>query len=586
MSIGTRSYTSNTIGVTSQNTPLALPAPEEHPLYSEWKIFDRWLQREDERIAQEAGLARPLSLGDPPTTAFSEDAATTATLYQLRRQVDDAILIEENRTKRNAAEKRTHLSPSDAMKQKVRGMPSAPLRTYTLDTEHSGIFSGFNEQNGSTAAEHHAMTSSTVTIRPSQYSPSLTLSPAGSPNAEEGFFGSMDWTHSPTTTTMPYNKSNRSSVSTIRSSPGSSPDSRFSPSGLGISTAGTTPEHASRLLHRRLSATSLATIALGEGALEWHSLCRKVTVERQSSEHTNGRDRSIAESKECDVHWQYREDTGISLRAVYRSSKDGKPRPWTMQHFPATGPSIPLTTTYADGQVSVEFPRASFGKLDKHLTNINYTFRSPEAAEKLQTLLYTNNGAEPAELQFDRPVLSISSNKNPTECRGKNIRLWRRSETRLCDEGLVGFDVLVLLFYTSALEDRGHWVEEPHYAFEWLPESYFQKKESDKITLVFSKDASKWSRDKLFQKRRGSKGSTSSSGPKTPTLSGRVSSHMERRDSSMSFASGSANMASGAANLNRYGYSELNIRFQNRADRAAFLDVWKRNVKPFRASPS
>ena len=590
MSIGGLSYTNNAFGIASNNTPLALPAPEEHPLFSEWKVFDRWLQREDERLAQEAGTSRPLSLGDTPATSLRGDAATTATLYQLRRQVDDAIFIEENRMKRNAAERRTHLAPSDAMRQEVRAMPNAPLRTYTLETEHSGNFSGFN-QHGSHTGDQHPMDSSTATLRPVQYAPSSpNTSPAGSPYLESEFFGSMDWAQSPTSTTMPLSMSNRSSVSTIRSSASGSPDSRISPSGLGISTNHTTPEYGSRPLHHRLSATSLATIVLGEGALEWRSLCRKVQVEKRSLEHSRGNDLVNNETKECDIHWQYREDTGISLRAVYRSSKDKKARPWTLQQFPATGPSIPLTTTYPDGQVSIEFPRASFGKLDKHLTNINYTFSGPKSSEDFQTLLYTNNGADPAELKYDRPILSISSNKNSSECRGKNIRLWRRSETRLSDDGLIIFDVLVLLFYTSALEDRGYWVEEPHYAFEWLSDSVLEK-DSDKLTLTFSKDATKWSRDKLFHRRRSSRssiGSNATSLINSPSLSARRRGSVV--DVSLSSSPGSTygghGSSSMSAGLNRYGYSELNIKFQNRKDRAAFCKVWKRHVKPLGASAS
>ncbi|KAF1845614.1 uncharacterized protein K460DRAFT_111668 [Cucurbitaria berberidis CBS 394.84] len=595
MSLGGRSYTNNALGSSSQGTPLALPAPDEHPLYSEWRIFDRWLQSEDDRVAQEAGLTRPLSLGDTPAAAPSGDVETAAILYHLRRQVDDAILIEENRVKRTTAEKRSHLAPSDAMKQKVRGMPPAPQRTYTLDTEHSGNFSGF---------EQHHMSSSSTTIRPGSSTPLSPVPPSGSPRIESSYFSSMDWAQSPTDTTITHDiGNNRSSVSTTRSSFSNSPDSRLSVSGLGLSTAGTTPESAlSRPLRHRLSVTSLATIALGEGAMEWNSLCRKVQVERQSAEHVHGRERIVVETKECDVHWRYREDTGISLRTLYRSSKDNKPRPWTMQHFPATGPSIPLTTTYADGEVSVDFPRGSFGKLDKHWTEIKYTFNGYDSAEKFQTLLYTNNGTDSAELKYDRPILSISSNKNSPECRGRNLRLWRRSETHLEQNGPVTFNALVLLFYTSAL-DKGHWVEEPHYAFEWLADSIF-KKDSDKLTLVFSKDPAKWTSDKLFQRRKSSNSSVASNPatPRSPTFSRKRNDSMEipgmaRSGTDVSVASSAisitsrsvfgrsnGSVSSRAGNLNRFGYSELDIKFQNREDRRAFLDVWKEYVKPLGAN--
>jgi hypothetical protein len=129
----------------------------------------------------------------------------------------------------------------------------------------------------------------------------------------------------------------------------------------------------------------------------------------------------------------------------------------------------------------------------------------------------TNNGADPAEPKFDRPILSIASNKNPTERRARNLRLWLRTEIRLEQEGPVTFTVLVLLFYTSALEDKGHWVEEPHYAFEWLTESTCRK-ETDKLTLVFSKDAAKWTPHKLLQRRRSSKDPTIEAPPKSASL--------------------------------------------------------------------
>ncbi|KAH7341180.1 hypothetical protein BKA66DRAFT_580388 [Pyrenochaeta sp. MPI-SDFR-AT-0127] len=595
VSFGGRMYTTNALTSVSQTSPLALPAPDEHPLYSEWRVFDRWLQSEDERVAQEAGLTRPLSLGDAPAAAPSGDVETAAILYHLRRQVDDAILIEENRSKRTTAEKRTHLAPSDAMKQKVRGMPPAPLRTYTLDTEHSGNFSGFDQPD---------MNGSSTTRQPGSSTPSPSASPVVTPRVDSPFFGSIDWTQSPTSMTMPQDINNRSSISTTHSSFSNSPGSQLSVPGLGISTVGTTPESAvSRPMRHKLSVSSLATIALGEGALEWNSLCRKVQVERQSLEHLHGRERIITESKECDVHWRYREDTGISLRALYRSSKDGKPRPWTTQHFPATGPSIPLTTTYADGEVSIDFPRSSFGKLDKHWTDIKYTFCGHDPAQKFQTLLYTNNGIDAAELKYDRPILSISSNKNPTECRGRNLRLWRRSETHLERDVPATCDVLVLLFYTSALEEKGHWVEEPHYAFEWLTDST-SKKDSDKLTLVFSKDPAKWTPDKLFQRRKASKGSIISEEPSSPAIMSKRNdsmgiSSLARYGTRVSIAStvtsskslrgtcgsDSSSSPSRIGNLNRFGYSELEIKFQNKKDRKAFLDVWAQYVKPLGASP-
>ncbi|OAL53391.1 hypothetical protein IQ07DRAFT_562218 [Pyrenochaeta sp. DS3sAY3a] len=594
MSLGGQWYTSEALGSSSHNAPKALPSTEEaHPLYKDWEIFNRWLKTEDERIAVEAGLSRPLSLGDTPAAAPTGDAETAAILYHLRREVDDAIMIEENRSKRTAAEKRSHLAPSDAMKQKVRSMPPAPNRTYTLETDHSGNFSGFDPPT--------TMGGTSPTIRPGPSSPSPRTSLTGSPQIEHSFFGS-DWAHSPTSPTMSPTMSadfaRTSSVSTNRSSLSNSPDSRRVSSGLGISTAGTTPENAmSRTIRPKLSVTSLATIALGEGALDWNSLCRKVQVERVSSDKSHGRERTNIESKECDIHWRYREDAGISLRSLYRSSKDGKPKVWAVQNFPATGPSIPLTTTFGDGEVSIDFPRGSFGKLDKNWSDIKYTFAGTEQSTKFQTLLYTNNGRDDAELLFDRPILTISSTKTHPECRGRNLRLWRRSETHLTQNGPVTADVLVLLFYTSALGDKGHWVEEPHYAFEWLPSATY-KKDCEKLTLVFSKEPAKWTSDKLFQRRKSSRSDDAAptspiwamskrkdsmeipgitrSGTETSVAS--ASSALSIRSSLSVF--GRSKESSRMANLNQFGYSKLEIEFLGKKDRRAFLEVWGRYVKP------
>jgi hypothetical protein len=582
VTLGGRAYSTSALGFSSQHEPLSLPAPDEHPLFSEWVIFDRWLQSEDERIAREADHSRPLSMGDTPATLSSNNDQTAAILYHLRRQVDDAILIEENRAKRMTAEKRSHLSPSDAIRQEVRNMPPAPSRTYTLDTDHSGDFTGFAQ---------HQMSSSSATIRPNLSIPSPHSPKSGSPQGDS-YFGSIDWAQSPTDTSASHDAGRTASVSTNRSSMSNSPASQPNLSGADLSPGGTVQENsASFSLRRSISHTSLATMALGETALDWKRICRSVDVERNSVKYK-------AESKTCEVRWRYREDTGISIRAVYHSSQDGKLRTWIEQHFPATGPSIPLTTTFPDKAVSIDFPRNSFGKLDKQYTDIKYTFSGYESAEKFQTLLYTNNGADPAELKFDRPILTISSDKNPTECRGRNLRLWRRTETHLEDDGPVTFDVLVLLFYTSALEDKGHWVEEPHYAFEWLSEATF-KKESEKLTLVFSKDASRWKSDKLFQRRKSSSASTVAAA-KSPSSSASIFSrkrndsmeipHLTRSGTRASVVSngsmksfksvlGGGENPGRLGNLNRFGYSELEIKFQNKKDRRAFLDVWKEYVK-------
>ncbi|KAI2482801.1 hypothetical protein Ptr902_05118 [Pyrenophora tritici-repentis] len=580
MHLAGRSYSTNTLGLSSERTPLALPAPDEHPLFSEWRIFDRWLQVEDERITHESGLTRPLSLGDAPAGAPSGDAQTAAILYQLRRQVDDAIMIEENRAKRTGAEKRSHLAPSDAMKLTVRNMPPAPLRTYTLDTDHSGNFTDF---------EQHQMSSSSATIRPHANTPLPSPQLSGSPHASPSF-GSVDWMNSPTGSSTSQDFERVPSISSPRGSTSYSPDSQPSVQEPGTNTEGTTPKSPMPNHFRsRLSCTSLVTIALGKAALDWKRICLTVQVERKSVKYGH-------ESRDCDLRWRYREDTGISIRAVYHSSQDGKLRSWTEQHFHATGPSIPLTTTYADGAVSIDFPRGSFGKLEKQYTDIKYTFTGYEPAGKFQTLLYTNNGADPAELKYDRPVITISSNLHATECRGRNLRLWNRTVTRLGDDGLATFEVLVLLFYTSALEDKGHWVEEPHYAFEWLTESTYRK-ESDKLTLVFSRDPSRWTSDKLFQRRRSS--ARAEQQPKSPSIFSRKrndSMEMPQPNRSTTGVSvlsngsmksqgsihGDGATSSRAGNINRFGYSELEIRFQSKADRRAFLGVWKQYVRPLR----
>lgn len=160
------------------------------------------------------------------------------------------------------------------------------------------------------------------------------------------------------------------------------------------------------------------------------------------------------------------------------------------------------------------------------------------------------------------------------------------------EDGPVTFDVLVLLFYTTALEDKGHWVEEPHYAFEWLTDATF-KKESEKLTLVFSKDASRWTTDKLFPRRKSS--STTSTAPLSPPR--KRTDSMELPDptrcatkasvasdaSIKSFKSAlrcAANPARTPPHLNRFGYSELEIKFNNKKDRRAFLDTWKEYVRP------
>ncbi|KAL1605219.1 hypothetical protein SLS60_004763 [Paraconiothyrium brasiliense] len=349
-------------------------------------------------------------------------------------------------------------------------------------------------------------------------------------------------------------------MSTTRSSFSQSPDSRLSVPGLGISTAGTTPEDAAQPLRRKLSAASLLSIALGPGALQWNKLCRKTVVERVTPQGS--------ESRECDLHWRYREDAGISIRSVYRSGSSKEVKVWITQHFPATGPSIPLTTSFPDGDVAIDFPRSSYGRLEKRCTDVKYLMSDTRSSEKLQTLLYTNNGKEGAQLLYDRPILSISSNLNKPECRGKNLRLWKKTEVRVGLNGLESADILVLLFYTSALpEEKAHWVEEPHHVFQWLDDSTYSKS-SDKLQLIFSKEPGKWTRDKVIQRRTSSTSSEVGEGEMGTGLS-----HAGTRTSIASASAGSVTSARSSvftngpkrgagANLNRFGYSELEIKFQ------------------------
>jgi hypothetical protein len=554
MSLGGLCYTSNAFASSSRTDPRALPATDDADgLYQEWLVFSRWLKSEDERIAQEVGLSRPLSLGDTPAAAPSANAQTAAALYRLRRELEDAIVIEENRAKRTAVERRTHLAPSDAVRQEVRSLPPVPPRTYTLDTEFSDIFSRFDTPAGMISMS---------TVRPNDTTPSPKSSPKRG-SQDQSYFGE---------------------VLTDRDSHyATSPTSVRSTSFTPTTTSKTTPE-----LRSHLSVTSLATIALGESALDWRTLCRKVQVERKPPS-------GPSESRECDIHWRYNEDAGIAVRSVYRSGD--RVKVWTVQSFPATGPSIPLTTSYPDGDVSIDFPRASYGRLGKMCTDVKYTFANQETSSKMQTLLYTNNGVDAAELLFDRCVLAVSSNLNKPECRAKNIRLWKKSE----EQNGKTSDVLVLLFYTSALPDeRAHWVEEPHYAFQWLTDDTCTKS-SDKLTLVFSKEPRKWSRDKLFQQRKASSASISSvidappasrrdsgqsarSSPPSPGISGLI-----RIGTQTSITSVSSNLSSRSlfgrpghnrvGDLNRFGYNELEIKFQSKSDRKDFVALWQQYVK-------
>lgn len=572
VSFGGHAYTTNAIGSSSRTAPNALPAPSEaDQLYKDWIIFSRWLKSEDERLAIENGSSgRPSSWGATPAIAQQGDEQTAAVLYHLRRELEDAIMIEENRAKRIAVERRTNLAPSDAIRQEVQNLPHIPQRTgtiQTLNSDFSGSFSVFENGN--------AMSESTQTLRPGHSTPSPCISPTGSPQIPHSYFDAVDWGSVSESPSSPGART--SSMSTTRSSLSQSPGSRLSVPGMDISTAGTTPEDAAQPLRRRLSAASLMSIALGPGALQWNKLCRKAVVERVTPQGS--------ESRECDLHWRYREDAGISIRSVYRSGSSKEVKVWITQHFPATGPSIPLTTSFQDGDVAIGFPRRSFGRLERKCLDVKYLISDATTSERLQTLLYTNNGKDGAELLYDRPVLSISSNLNKPECRGKNLRLWKKSEVRLGSNGLEPVDVVVLLFYTSALaEEKAHWVEEPHYVFQWLDDSTYSKS-SDKLQLVFSKEPGKWTRDKVFHRQGSSKSFEAGEDAQRPGLNRTGTRTSIASSSAVSVSSARSSIFSNGpkkrvgANLNRFGYSELDIRFQSKGDRAAFLDIWKKYVR-------
>ncbi|CAI6334782.1 unnamed protein product [Periconia digitata] len=569
VSIGGQYYTTNAIGSSSRTEPLALPPlSDADQLYKDYLIFNRWLKSQDEQLVAEGGtLNRPLSLGDTPSAAPSRDDQTDAVFYHLRRELEDANAIAENRAKRTAVGKRTHLSPSEAVRQEVRNTPPAPQRTYTLDTDHSGLFSRFENYDTS-------MVDSTATIRLSPQQTSQAASPSGSPQIPSSNFEPIDWgrispTASPSSSRPQAVPGRTPSVSTTYSDLSTSPRSHFS-TGPGISTADTSPEDVGRSLRRRMSAASLMSIALGPGALQWNRLCHKVVVERTTMRGVD--------SRVCDLQWRFRDDAGISIRALYRSSTTKEVKTWTTQQFLATGPSIPLTTSYRDGDVSIDFPRSSFGKLDKGCLDVKYTITGTEASARFQTLLYTNNGKDPAELLFDRPISTISSDLNKPECRSKNLRLWKRNEIRVGLNGVETIEVLVILFYTSALEDeKAHWVEEPHYIFQWLDASVYKRSAAreKKLQLIVSKDPGRWSRHKV--RRNSSKTSESSVNQETGGRPGTL-----RRESTASSAKSmfGGKKPSGAGNLNRFGYSELEIKFQSELDRMDFLEIWQRFVKP------
>lgn len=304
VAFGGHAYSTNVLGTSTRLALDAVPVPSEaDQLYKDWLVFSRFL-KDDERL-NDGNSGRPLSHGATPAPASGNDEKTAAVLYHLRRELEDAIMVEENRVKRTALEKRTNLSPSDAVRQEMKGLPTVPLRTYTLDTDHSGSFSRFETDNP-------ILSDSMATLR----SDPCTPSPTGSPQIPQSYFAPIDWSAaSPNASSL----GARTSMSTISSSFSTSSDSRHSVGGLGINTAGTTPNDGGQSMPKKSSSASLLSIALGPGALQWNKLCRKVEVERSTLRGT--------ECKECDLHFRYREDAGISIRAVYRANR-GEVKVW------------------------------------------------------------------------------------------------------------------------------------------------------------------------------------------------------------------------------------------------------------------
>jgi hypothetical protein len=353
------------------------------------------------------------------------------------------------------------------------------------------------------------------------------------------------------------------SISTTYSSVNTSLDSRSLVSRMSISTAATDFESLRSSQESIISRPSLTDIDIGPGALAWQALCRKVQVQRTSP-------RGV-ETKLCDLHWRHREDGGMSIRSVVRSTTDGKARLFTTQHFPASGPSIPQATSYPDGETSIEFPRGSYGKLDKWYTDINYTLRDSESSNKLQTLLYTNDGKDDAELIYDRPIITISTNLNKPECRAKNLRLWRRNGI---DRGRY-VDGVQMLFYTNALrEDKGHWVEESHTAFEPLP---LNLPPSDRLTLFFRKDTmpAKSRIPGWLRSVRQTTYSVAKSNSSSADVSALDFDVISTDSSPPTFSHSSLPSMFETSSRNRFGYSKIEIKFQSKADCNDFLLVWQ-----------
>lgn len=540
----------------------ALPAPSEaDQLYQEWLTFSRWLKSEEERLAGSDSARARLPYRGRPMLAQNTDDETISVLNRIRMEVDDALVIEQNRV-RGERGRREHAPANDTMRREVQAMPEY-RRAYTLSDDIS-------------------MSDSVATIRATRPN-SISISPTGSPQLEPpspnlGGWGSL--------VAEPSSASQRraSSVRTTDSRLDAPRAYRSSVSGSEWSTAATTPDGISP--NPRASALSLANLTLGEPALKWVPLCHKVQVERVTPKG--------AEMKNCDIHWCYREDAGISLRVLYASTSsflpDGRPqaKTWITQDFRSTGPPIPLTTTYPDGYVSIGFPGSTMGHLSKPCSNVSYTFADPAAAKKFQTLLYTDNGQTDAKLLYERPVC-VSSNLYPNECRHTNLRLWRKRGQH--NSAFLGIaqqqmpEVLVLLYYTNNLpEDSAHWVEEQHYAFECLSDSALKESSSTKLKLVFCKDTARRSStgSKLFSQRRRSsnKGRSSIDPIEENTALSSGGRNASRNSQALSItpsvsSSSSAASASPDESVNCWGYSELKIEFQSKEDRKDFLKIWR-----------
>jgi hypothetical protein len=516
------------------------PQSYANDLYREWFVFESRLKAEERRLASEGienySTPREARLPIPR----NGDEATATVLFRLKRQVEDAVLIEGKRTNISTTGKRSHLGPCNGMKQAAHNM-SPPLQTYTLDTQYSKP-----PQSASGEDTHF------------------------SPTSPQG----------PLDTLMPPYRT--SFVSTTYSSAYMPSDSRSSIAIRSTGTADTSLEDAMSSFAIKSIGTTLAKWVLESGGSEWRRLCRKVQVERESK----WEGRIMKESRKCDLHWQYRDDGGISICSAYRSEQNHKTHGgWTLQQFTSLGPGIPLITSITDDITEIEFPQGSFGRLEKGFTNIRYIVNKPETSMKLQTFLYTNNGKEAANLLYDRPIFTIVSNLNNPELRERNLRLWRRNEVH---NGSC-IDVVYILFYTNALlEPEAHWVEEPTTAFQMLTD-VVDNKLSDRVTLVFRdrKSSSKWGTADLLRREprpsspRWRTGYSSESLQDTSEMVSQDSDPMQTTLSPHAKDTESSKPTfDELKSFNRFGYSQLEIKFRSKSDCRDFLNIWRQTLDP------